>query len=168
MHLRPFNEADLVMCDRFATDPSFAGPFEWVGVRSSAEFRRRWAVDGLLGVSPYNLVVAENGDDAPVGWVDWRETDRAGPEVWEIGVVIVPEERGVGLGTAAHRLLVDHLFTTTTTNRIWAGTEVDNLAEQRALEKSGFQREGVLRGIIYRDGLWRDSVVYGLTRGDYT
>ena len=70
------------------------------------------------------------------------------------------------MGTAAQRLLVEHLLATTTAHRIWAGTEVDNLAEQRALEKCGFRREGLLRGAYFRDGRWRDSLIYGLLRED--
>jgi len=75
--------------------------------------------------------------------------------------------RGRGAGTAAHRLLVDYLFATTPTHRIWAGTEVENIAEQRALERSGFRKEGLLRGHHFRDGRWRDSFIYGLTRDDH-
>ena len=55
---------------------------------------------------------------------------------------------------------------TTPAHRIWAGTEADNVAEQRSLENCGFRREGVLRGAQFRDGDWRDAVVYGVLRGD--
>jgi RimJ/RimL family protein N-acetyltransferase len=51
-------------------------------------------------------------------------------------------------------------------HRIWAGTEADNIAEQRALEKAGFTREGVIRGAGWRDGTWRDGVIYSLLRTD--
>lgn len=166
MRLRPFDEADLVMCDRSVTDPDFGGPFEWTGFGVPQQYRRRWHDDRLLGASPYNLVVAATADDAALGWVNWRDTERAGPGAWEIGVLIVPEMRGRGVGTAAHTLLVDYLFSTTPTHRIWAGTEVENVAEQRALERSGFHQEGLLRGHHFRDGRWRDSFIYGLTRDD--
>ena len=166
VHLRPFRESDLDMCDRMATEPDFGGRFEWSGFGSASDLRRRWHDDGLLGASPFNLVVAAIDDDRPVGWVDWRETARAGPAVWEIGIVIDPGQRGRGAGTAAQSLLVDYLFETTPTNRVWAATEVENIAEQRALEKCGFRQEGLMRGHIFRHGAWRDSYVYGLTRDD--
>ncbi len=50
--------------------------------------------------------------------------------------------------------------------RIEAGTQPDNLAEQRALEKAGFQREGVLRAVEFRAGRWRDGVLYSRIRED--
>ena len=73
-------------------------------------------------------------------------------------------ERGVG--TAAQRLLADYLFATTPANRLEATTEVDNVAEQRALEKAGFVREGVLRGRGFLRGRWRDGMMYARLRDD--
>ncbi|WP_231976393.1 GNAT family N-acetyltransferase [Streptomyces sp. 3214.6] len=43
---------------------------------------------------------------------------------------------------------------------------MENLAEQRALEKVGFTREGVLRSVVFRDGRWRDGVSYSVLRDD--
>ena len=54
----------------------------------------------------------------------------------------------------------------TTAHRIEADTEAENVAEQRALEKAGFTREGVMRGVFWRDGAWRDGVIYSLLRTD--
>jgi RimJ/RimL family protein N-acetyltransferase len=88
------------------------------------------------------------------------------PSALEIGVALFPEHRGRGIGTEAQRQLVDYLFATTPVHRIQAGTEAGNVAERRALERVGFRREGVQRGLYFRDGEWRDSVMYGLLRGD--
>ena len=70
------------------------------------------------------------------------------------------------MGTAAQRVLADYLFATTTANRLEATTEVDNVAEQRALEKAGFVREGVLRGRGFLRGRWRDGMMYARLRDD--
>ncbi len=47
-----------------------------------------------------------------------------------------------------------------------AGTELDNTAEQRALEKAGFTRDGMLRGYAFRAGRWRDCVLYSILRAE--
>jgi RimJ/RimL family protein N-acetyltransferase len=44
--------------------------------------------------------------------------------------------------------------------RLEASTDVDNAAEQRALEGAGFTREGVLRSAQFRDGAFHDLVLY--------
>ncbi len=50
------------------------------------------------------------------------------------------------LGDDRSHLMVRYLFTHTLVMRIEADTESGNIAEQRALEKAGFTREGILRG----------------------
>jgi ribosomal-protein-alanine N-acetyltransferase len=164
--LRPFLEDDLVLFDRFGAEPGFSEPHEWFGFRSASSYRRRWSEDGLLGSSPYCLVVDALNTGEAVGWVDWRAHERTSPGAWEIGVLIDPTARGQGLGTEAQRLLVEYLFATTSTHRVWAGTEVENTAEQRCLERCGFLREGRIRQHHFRAGRWRDAYVYGLLRED--
>ena len=44
--------------------------------------------------------------------------------------------------------------------------EVGNVAEQKALGRAGFAREGVMRGECWRDGEWRDTVIYSILRTD--
>jgi RimJ/RimL family protein N-acetyltransferase len=88
----------------------------------------------------------------------------AGAYCWQIGIVLMPEARGRGVGTQAQRLLVRYLFAHTHVVRIEAGTELANIAEQRALEKVGMTREGVGRSTSYRNGKWRDGVMYSILR----
>ncbi len=166
MRLRPFTEPDLELFDRVATDRALSEPFEWVGFTPPGLYRKRWERDGLLGSSPYCLAVVTVDDDALVGWVNWRKTERPATGAWEIGVLIVPEARGRGAGASAQGMLVEYLFSTTAAFRIWAATEIENIAEQRALERCGFSQEGRLRGTHFRDGRWRNSFIYGITRDD--
>ena len=62
--------------------------------------------------------------------------------------------------------MVRYLFAHTTVHRIAAATEAGNIAEQKVLEKTGFTREDVMRGIRWRDGAWRDEVLYSILRTD--
>ena len=123
---------------------------------------------GLTSVGPDDsLLVVALRDGPLVGIISWRSTWAFGPQgCVEIGILLLPDHRGHGHGTAAQRMLVDYLFSTTTVHRIQATTEVDNVAEQRALERAGFIREGVLRGGSFVRGQWRDYVLYGRLRTD--
>ncbi|MFD4622167.1 GNAT family N-acetyltransferase [Streptomyces sp. NPDC058475] len=84
----------------------------------------------------------------------------------KLGLALLPEARGKGVGTEAQRQLVRYLFAHTLVMRIEADTETDNIAEQRALEKAGFTREGVLSSVVFRDRRWRDGVKYSILRDD--
>lgn len=126
------------MLDRLAVDPQIAGSFDWHGFGDSGVRRRRLAEDGFLGCDPPQPGDRLRQDDSCIGDVSWLAVP-TGPTstCWNIGIVIVPEFRGKGYGTAAQRLVTGYLFATTTANRAEAGTDVENLAEQRALERPG-------------------------------
>lgn len=95
VRLRPFEEADLAVLVRYATDPAFSSPFEWDGYRSPAAVRRRWEDDGLLGKDPHQLVVA-NADGTVLGWVMWLDPNLFGRQgwAWETGSCWPPSTEG--------------------------------------------------------------------------
>lgn len=161
--LRPVVEPDLDLLGRFLLDAEVAGP-NWYGFRDVGTLRRRFDVDGWLGGDDGRLMVVV--DTEPVGFVGWHPMGFGVGKYPNIGIVLLPEWRGRGVGTHAQLLLCRYLFAHTPTRRIEAGTQPENLAEQRVLERIGFVREGTLRAAEFRDGTWRDIVVYGLLRGE--
>lgn len=163
--LRPAGEGDLPLLRKLIQDPQITGEFEWYGWYAPRIYQRSWAENGLITPDGGTLVVVCG--DEPSGALTWRRHDTApASHCWVLGIALVPEARGHGYGTQAHRLVVRYLFAHTTVNRIEAATETGNLAEQRVLEKAGFTREGVLRGIRWRGGAWRDEVLYSILRTD--
>lgn len=163
--LRPVAEDDLPVLEMLTWDPAVAGEFAQFGWFDTQLWRRRWAEDRLIGEIGGVLMVVRGGER--LGFVNWRRKPTTPAAFhWEMGIALLPDARGRGYGTVAHQLLTRYLFAHTTVHRIEAATEVGNVAEQRTLEKAGFTREGVLRGIGWRDGAWRDGVLYSLLRTD--
>lgn len=163
--LRAFEAGDLDFLDRLSSDPEALGPFEWTGIGDPRLRRRRWEKDGYVGAESTAVAVVL-ADGTVAGMASWyaRERGVSPGSCLEIGMALLPEHRGQGIGTAAHRMLVDYLFHYTTVHRLEAFTEAGNIAEQKVLERVGFTREGVMRETFFRDGAWRDAVVYGLIR----
>jgi RimJ/RimL family protein N-acetyltransferase len=115
-----------------------------------------------------DLVVAD-GDDQPIGTVSWHPVQHGptlGSQAMDIGISLRPFAQGRGHGSRAQRMLAQYLFTTTPVHRVQASTDVTNVAEQKALERAGFVREGVLRGAQWRLGDWHDMVSYARLRED--
>ena len=112
------------------------------------------------------VVAADGAVAGDVSW-HWRHwgPNRAS---WcpMIGIWLAPEYRGQGIGRAAQRQLAELFFRQTTVNRIEAHTDVENIAEQRALEAAGFQREAIVRGVQWRDGAYHDGYLYAVLRGE--
>ena len=163
-HLRPVAEEDLTLLNTlYNSGPAAASTYGWFGWADPADMRRRWEENGLFSADSGNLIVASGLE--MVGHVAWHRNPQ-GPlnHSWNIGIGLLAEARGRGIGTEAQRLLTRYLFANTMVNRVDANTDVTNIAEQRALEKAGFTREGVLRGAQFRDGDFHDMVVYSILR----
>ncbi|HET9171923.1 MAG TPA: GNAT family protein [Actinospica sp.] len=167
VRLRPIAAKDLELFERLREDPSEAGEFDFFGFRNPGETRRRFAEGGFLGETAGSLAVAAADDDRFVGEVQWHRVLQ-GPDspCWNIGIMLLAGERGKGFGKQSQRLLAEYLFAHTKVNRVEASTEVVNIAEQRALERAGFTREGVLRGACFRAGAWRDMIGYSILRAE--
>lgn len=165
VRLRHATTADAELLERWQRPPNI-GDFNRFGLPARP---MREAIDatGLVGEDRGALIVELAADNTPIGSVSWRAV-MYGPNpestAWNIGINLIPEARGQGYGGEAQRLLADWLFATTAARRIEAMTDVDNIAEQRALDKAGFRREGVLYGAQFRGGGWHDLVVYSLLR----
>ena len=143
--LRPVRQDDLEMLRRFAVEPGLIG-LDWAGFRDPGGVARRFAADGYLGEDDSRLMVDVGGDREAAGFVNFRSGGFAGHgKYWEIGIALLPEWRGHGIGWRAQALLCDYLFRHTPAQRIQAGTHAENVAEQKALVRAGFVLEGVIR-----------------------
>ncbi len=162
--LRAPRPDEAVLLARWRSEP--ASPFEdWSGPPPP----------GLEGVAPEppqpgggELVVVDELD-VPLGTVTWRPVTwgpSVGSQCFDIGISLRPAARGLGHGARAQRLLADHLFATTGVHRVQATTDVENLAEQGALRRAGFSREGVLRGAQWRAGEHRSLQCWARLRTD--
>lgn len=171
LRLREVTLDDAAFLDVRDADPTRAGEFN--------DFDRppaRPIADQLAGgkrmLAPDRgrLLIERLEDGAIVGDVTWHP-ERYGPnedsQALNVGIALDPEWRGHGYGSEAQRLLAELLFATfPEAQRVEASTDVENVAEQRSLEKAGFVREGVLRKAQFRAGARHDLVVYSILRQD--
>lgn len=154
--LRPMTAEDLPLL----AEPS--GEFDDFGLPPRSEpSGTSLDVDGGLVVE----VDGECAGSVSWHWTGWGPNPQSRAAM--IGIGLRPAYRGRGIGTTAQRLLVDHVLSGTDVNRLEAHTDVDNVAEQRALEKVGFQREGIVRGGQWRSGAFRDGWLYSLLRAEW-
>ena len=70
--------------------------------------------------------------------------------------------------TVCKLLLLTHAFDTLGCNVVGWRTDNFNIASQRAIERLGAKKDGVIRGhALRRDGTIRDTVIYSLHRGEW-
>jgi [ribosomal protein S5]-alanine N-acetyltransferase len=80
----------------------------------------------------------------------------------EIGYWLGRRFWGRGIASAALGAVVEHIFAEGRYCRLHAHTFEGNSASQRVLKKCGFEREGLLRKAIFKNGRFLDVVLYGL------
>jgi len=155
--LRPYTPEDLPLV------PGGDSPFDDWGPRRRTEVQPSSldAPGGLIVVDEHETVLGS------VSWIYMQWGPNASSRNPMIGIWLRPEARGRGVGVEAQAALVGLLFRHTHSNRVEAHTDVDNVAEQRALEKVGFVREGTVRGAQWRDGAYRDGYLYSVLRAEW-
>jgi RimJ/RimL family protein N-acetyltransferase len=166
--LRPLVASDVERAELVANDPDYNGPFGMYSLAAAGDVRRRFEHDGYLNHDHGRLIVADKSG-ATVGVVSYIVVFHGPPpanRVYNIGIDIDPAHRRRGYGAEAQSLLARYLFDTYTIERVEASTDIENIPEQRALERAGFTREGILRHAQWRAGAWRDICIYGKLRGE--
>ncbi|UAW97808.1 GNAT family N-acetyltransferase [Halopseudomonas nanhaiensis] len=72
------------------------------------------------------------------------------------------------INTTCKLLLLTHAFDTLGCNVVGWRTDVFNFASQRAIERLGARKDGVIRGNgMRRDGTIRDTVMYSVHKGEW-
>jgi RimJ/RimL family protein N-acetyltransferase len=82
---------------------------------------------------------------------------------------LTPSVQRTGVNTECKYLLLRHAFETMGTIRVQFRTHHLNTNSQRALERLGAVREGVLRNhLIMPDGFYRHSVYYSIIQSEWS
>lgn len=85
----------------------------------------------------------------------------AGAHSAEFGYWLAQPYRGRGLMPRVIRTFAGYAFGRLHMHRLYATPFTSNHASHRALEKAGFQREGLLRHHHSKRGAYLDAVIYG-------
>ncbi|WP_017381258.1 GNAT family N-acetyltransferase [Paenisporosarcina sp. TG-14] len=84
-----------------------------------------------------------------------------------IGYSIDEMNVGKGIATEAVQLLVNYGMEVIGLHRIEAYVSPRNGGSIRVLEKVKFQREGLLRQLLFINGKWEDHFIYAVLEDDY-
>ena len=113
------------------------------------------------------LAVVEKKDSKHIGNISLQEIDLLNRQA-EIAFVFGEKEYwGRGYATEAARLLIDHGFTELGLNRVYFGTSEENIGMQKIADKLKFQKGGVLRQALFKNGRYMDIYQYDLLKEEW-
>lgn len=136
---------------------------------TSAEAMRRQAEAASLKTPPpddnFDFVIVNEGDEI-VGCIGIHDCDpRVG--TFTYGINTRAGYRRRGYAAEALRLVLRYYFHERRYQKVNAEAYDFNEASIRLHESLGFQREGRRRRVVYTNGRYHDSILFGLTREEF-
>jgi [ribosomal protein S5]-alanine N-acetyltransferase len=152
-----------------ATDEDRVAFVEWRRQDRLEEQTSRPVVQGHRVAPTDERVVLSffaNGIAGPVGRFEYFNVNARNRST-EFGYTLAPHLRGKGFGVRMIGTAIDHVFATTSFDKLYAQTAAFNLPSVRTLERLGLHRDGTLREHHELDGKRWDAYVYSVLRRDW-
>jgi ribosomal-protein-alanine N-acetyltransferase len=171
----------------FLRMPSVADCLAWTQLRAEsrsflAPWEPTWPADDLTRtafrrrVRRYHLEVRDDrayaffifrqADYVLLGGITLSNVTRGMTQTATLGYWIGERYAGQGYMTKAVRAIVPFAFGSLRLHRLEAACLPHNAASMRLLEKVGFRREGLARGLVCISGRWQDHIVFALLADD--
>jgi ribosomal-protein-alanine N-acetyltransferase len=171
----------------FLRSPSMGDFEQWAALRSRSRdfltpWEPKWPVDDLTRSafrrrlrryqseirddSAYPFFIFRPADDTLLGGVTLSGITRGMTQSATIGYWMGKEHAGNGYMARAMTAMVPHAFRALNLHRLEAACLPNNIRSLRLLEKLGFQREGLARGLVCINGQWRDHIRFALLNDD--
>jgi RimJ/RimL family protein N-acetyltransferase len=165
VRLEPLSEAHVADLAKVGLEPKIWQYMRY-GQVDTTEQLRAW-VSELIALQaagtdlPFAVIFQATG--CAVGSTRYLNIDRENRSLEIGGTWYGLDYQGTLVNTQCKYLLLRHAFEILGCVRVWFKTDRRNLRSQRAIERLGAVKEGILRNhMILPDGYLRDSVVYSL------
>lgn len=126
-----------------------------------------WMREGQRGRDNFLFGIRMMSSDDLIGFVELGEVLWTHRNGWLAIAIGEREYRGRGYGYEAMGLILDFVFRELNLHRVQLTVFSYNEAAVRLYEKLGFQREGIFREHLERDGQRYDMYLYGLLKHEW-
>ena len=111
-------------------------------------------------------VIVDKVSDKCVGHLGLYQIDFRNGKA-EIGIAIAKEYWGKGIGKLAYKEILNYAFNQLNLNRV----ETFNLASNKKIihikQKFGFQIEGIMRQVLFKNGQYQDKMIMAILKSEY-
>jgi RimJ/RimL family protein N-acetyltransferase len=165
VHLRRATAADAEDVSRWRNQPTSLR-FQASAPRNIEQIRELLAAQEKIEIGPeaegkFYWIIEVDGE--PAGQVQVAVDGGFRQQLMStLGYTVAESMQGRGVATAAVRDAIRIAFGTLGLERIEAVAAVENVASRRVLEKTGFQFEGIRRGLLRIQGKRVDHACYGI------
>ena len=168
VRLRPVERDDLPRFVEWFGDPDVRR-YLLLYLPFSLAQEERWfeSLQGRLERQQDVLLAIETADGVHIGniglnSINWKDRNA------ELGIVIGEKAYwSQGYGTDAIRTLLELAFREMNLHRVFLRVDADNERGIRCYEKAGFQRDGTLRQMVFKEGAYIDQHIMSILRSEY-
>ena len=124
-----------------------------------------WVQATLKKQSEINFIVENKETKTSIGMISIIDIDYRNHKC-ELGRVLIGDKkfRGQGIGSEMVNLLIDYAFNHLNMRKVYCEVFADNTNALHLYKKSGFLVEGTLKSHIYKNGQYKDIVIFAKIR----
>lgn len=165
--LREFREADLDQAHAIDGDDRVT---RWLSFDTRTREQSRTGLQGIIERArhqprtEYYLAVTTPKHDRVIGFI---LLGLDGVKAGKLGFAIHADHQGRGFATDAARTLTHFGFSVLGLHRISAAIGPTNQASVAVAKKLGMTYEGRIRGHVWTNGAWRDSLLYSVLEEEW-
>jgi RimJ/RimL family protein N-acetyltransferase len=165
--LRRHVSGNLAAFHRWYADPEIARLARYQEAPMRPEEIERFFTARVVGPDAMAMAIHERAGDRLVGTCAFSQLDGDnGSALYHI-TIGEKDAWGLGYGTEATRLMLDHAFGALGLHRIGLFVFEFNERAIRAYRRCGFVLEGRSRESIFRDGRWWDEIAMSVLESDW-
>ncbi len=166
--LVPLNSGDTTFVARWQQDTSYLRLLDANAAYPKSEAQvSEWIREGQRGREHFLFGIRVLLSDDLIGFLELGDVMWTHRNSWLTIAIGEPEYRGRGYGSEALTLALNFAFRELNLHRIQLTVFSYNDAAIHVYEKLGFQREGVYREFLERDGQRFDMYLYGVLRPEW-
>ena len=170
LYLRPLEMDDLGRCQKWFNDPDvrlFLDTIRPLNQASERIFLEKLSKTAADPTGDIIMAIVLKDRDRHIGNTGLHRLNLVDRNA-EFGIAIGEKDLWhKGYGTEATHLVVAYGFNTLNLHRIYLRVHGNNPKGLATYEKVGFQKEGVMRKALFRQGRYHDVILMGLLREDF-
>lgn len=167
INLRPMEESDMQCLQDMLNDSAVSGKVVGWSFPVSMTEQKEWFQKAIHDANNKRFIVADKKTNAPLGMVTLSKIDWQNRSATH-GIKLHPScPKGQGIGTDAVMTLMKYAFEEVNLIRLDGSWMADNLASENLYLKCGWVIEGVKKQAVYRNGIYHDLKIVGITKEDY-
>jgi len=136
----------------------------------SSETERKWILSAIEKHEKNEILrfgICMKGNEELIGFMSFTNIDLINRNCRVNSIIGSSHVRGKGLINEARILSYHYMFSEIGMQRIYSHILEDNTYSRKAVEKFGIIEEGILRKAVYKNGTFKDLIVYSMLREEF-